>query len=274
MDSASHSSRFPFGRSRSTHASWTGLSPAAWRWVSVGAATLLISACSTLDGSDRTAVNRTPLPDPPIEIAPPPPPAPTVLVPTRPPKQATKPAAPKTPTQRDEAAALSNVADAVPRSEALKPWANRPYVNRGRRYVPMTRRKPFTQRGLASWYGRPFHGRKTAIGERYDMRAMTAAHPTLPLPSYVRVTSVETGESIVVRVNDRGPFSNGRIIDLSFAAAARLGFTDSGVAQVEIDLIVPPDGASHVKEAAPVRRSVDATSHEALRADSRIGAGR
>jgi rare lipoprotein A len=139
----------------------------------------------------------------------------------------------------DEANSLARSADAVPRHEALHPSANRPYVLRKRRYVPMTERKAFRQRGLASWYGRPFHGRKTATGERYDMRQITAAHPTLPLPSYARVRSLETGRSIVVRVNDRGPFVGDRVIDLSLAAAARLGFTDRGVAPVQVELIVP-----------------------------------
>ena len=143
------------------------------------------------------------------------------------------------PSVTDETNALARSADVVPRHEALHPSANRPYVQRKRRYVPMTERKAFRQRGLASWYGKPFHGRKTATGERYDMRQITAAHPTLPLPSYARVRNLETGRSIVVRVNDRGPFIGDRVIDLSLAAAARLGFTDRGVAPVQVELIVP-----------------------------------
>ena len=93
---------------------------------------------------------------------------------------------------------------------------------------PRRRFKPYQERGIASWYGRKFHGQKTSIGETYDMYAMTAAHPTLPLPSYARVTSVASGKSVVVRVNDRGPFLHGRIIDLSYAAAHRLGIAQNG----------------------------------------------
>ena len=239
MKSASHPGLFP--SVQPCAAGVGGLRPerAGWRGYVVGALSLVVSACSTLDGEDRTGIERTRLPEPPMVASPP------VVIPPAPPaplaKVPAKPTPRKTPTREEEAASLVSVADAVPRTEALKSWANRPYVNRGRRYVPMTRRKPFKQRGIASWYGRPFHGRKTAIGERYDMRSMSAAHPTLPLPSYVRVTSVETGRSIVVRVNDRGPFASERVIDLSFAAAAKLGFTDRGVTPVEIELIMPPD---------------------------------
>ncbi len=212
------------------------------RAATLGGSLLAVAACSTLDSGQGTSIERTRLPEPaPAVVAPP------VAIPEPPP--VAKPAPkPKALTREQEAAALMNVADAVPRHEALKEWANRPYVNRGRRYVPMTRRKAFIQRGEASWYGRPFHGRKTAIGERYDMRALTAAHPTRPLPSYVKVTSLETGRTIVVRVNDRGPYAQGRVIDLSFAAAAKLGFTDRGVTPVEISLIVPP-GADSVADA-------------------------
>jgi rare lipoprotein A len=90
------------------------------------------------------------------------------------------------------------------------------------------------QRGYASWYGRQFHGNRTAIGERYDMFAMTAAHPTMPLPSYARVTNTRSGASVIVRVNDRGPFKHDRVIDLSYAAATRLGFANAGTVEVEV----------------------------------------
>jgi rare lipoprotein A len=113
--------------------------------------------------------------------------------------------------------------DAVPRVEALNPRANRPYTALGRRYTPLTSDVPFRQRGTASWYGKQFHGNRTAIGEIFDMFAMTAAHPTLPLPSYARVTNPRNGRSVIVRVNDRGPFKDNRVIDLSYGAASRLG---------------------------------------------------
>jgi rare lipoprotein A len=133
---------------------------------------------------------------------------------------------------------VAQVPDAVPRAEPLHRYANRPYTQLGRDYVPLTRIEPFRQRGLASWYGKMFHGKPTASGEAYDMYAMTAAHPTLPIPSYARVTRVASGRSVVVRVNDRGPFHPGRIIDLSYAAALKLGYIQAGSAQVEVESIV------------------------------------
>ena len=126
---------------------------------------------------------------------------------------------------------LASVPDAVPRLEPLHRFANRPYTVLGRDYVPATALRPYRERGTASWYGRKFHGQKTSTGEVYDMFAMTAAHPTLPLPSYARVTSVANGSSVVVRVNDRGPFLHGRIIDLSYAAAIRLGIAQRAAAR-------------------------------------------
>jgi rare lipoprotein A len=129
---------------------------------------------------------------------------------------------------------LARTADAVPRIEPFHPYANRPYAALGRSYTPITDDRPFRQRGLASWYGRQFHGNRTASGEKYDMLAMTAAHPTLPIPSYVRVTHLRTGASVVVRVNDRGPFKPDRVIDLSYAAAAKLGIAAAGTGEVEV----------------------------------------
>ncbi|MGE5337904.1 MAG: septal ring lytic transglycosylase RlpA family protein, partial [Gemmatimonadota bacterium] len=139
---------------------------------------------------------------------------------------------------------LAGVPDAIPRVEPLNPFANRPYVALGRTYTPLNGDAPFRQRGLASWYGRQFHGNRTSSGEIYDMFAMTAAHPTLPIPSYVRVTRIRTGASVIVRVNDRGPFKDDRIIDLSYAAASRLGFADVGTAEVEIERLTNADIAS------------------------------
>ena len=134
---------------------------------------------------------------------------------------------------------LMATADAVPRDEPLNPFANRPYVALGRAFVPDTSEAPFRQRGIASWYGRQFQGNRTASGERYDMFAMTAAHPTLPIPSYARVTRVSDGRSVVVRINDRGPFVHDRIIDLSYAAATRLGLAAPGSGEVEVERILP-----------------------------------
>ncbi len=161
---------------------------------------------------------------------------------------------------------LDALPDAVPRAEPLHRFANRPYTVFGREYVPATSLRPYRERGIASWYGRKFHGEKTSMGETYDMYAMTAAHPTLPLPSYARVTNVATGASVVVRVNDRGPFLHDRVIDLSFAAASKLGIAQKGSGEVEVEAIIPgrqswwrrraaaaggPDAATVASAAAP-----------------------
>jgi rare lipoprotein A len=126
---------------------------------------------------------------------------------------------------------VDKVPDAEPRDEPLHRFANRPYNVFGVDYTPMTQRAAFTQRGVASWYGRKFHGQKTAIGETYDMFAMSAAHPTAPLPSYAQVTNPRNGKTVVVRINDRGPFLNGRIVDLSYAAASRIGIVQVAAAR-------------------------------------------
>jgi len=138
---------------------------------------------------------------------------------------------------------LDDIPDAVPRAEPLHNFANRPYVVLGKSYVPETSVKPFKQRGVASWYGKKFHGQKTSIGEPYDMFSMTAAHPTLAIPSYVRVTNPGTGKSVVVRVIDRGPFHADRIIDLSYAAAYRLGYVNVGSTAVEVEAVIAGDSA-------------------------------
>ena len=124
---------------------------------------------------------------------------------------------------------------AVPRVEVIRVGGpNKPYEVLGRRYVPMTSDAPYRERGGASWYGREFHGKPTALGETFDMNVVSAAHPTLPLPSWARVRHLASGREIVVRINDRGPFKPGRIIDLSHAAAAKLGVLH-GVTEVEVE---------------------------------------
>jgi len=139
---------------------------------------------------------------------------------------------------------VAAIPDAQPRVEPLHRGSSKPYTALGRTYTPMTGDAPFSQRGMASWYGKQFHGSRTANGEIYDMLGMSAAHPTLPLPSYVRVTSVRNGRSVIVRVNDRGPFKSDRIIDLSYAAAAKLGIAASGTGEVEIERITMSQIAS------------------------------
>jgi len=146
---------------------------------------------------------------------------------------------------------LDRIADAQPRAEPLSGAANRPYEVFGKRYVPLVSVQPFHQRGIASWYGRRFNGQPTSSGERYDMYAMSAAHPVLPIPSYARVTNLANGRSVVVRINDRGPFHSGRIIDLSYAAAHKLGYVAAGSTRVEVDSIVPGGRTEPVAAAAP-----------------------
>jgi rare lipoprotein A len=134
---------------------------------------------------------------------------------------------------------LEAIPDAVPKSEPLHRYANRPYVALGNTYTPMTVVGNFKERGIASWYGKKFNGERTSSGEIYDMYGMTAAHPTLPLPSYARVTNLANRKSVIVRVNDRGPFMKDRIIDLSYTAAYKLGIIGDGSAEVEVESINP-----------------------------------
>ena len=134
---------------------------------------------------------------------------------------------------------LADLPDAVPTDETFHRFANRPYTVFGQTYVPVVDKEPRKERGLASWYGRKFHGQRTSSGENYDMFAMTAAHKTFPIPSYARVTNVKNGKSVVVRINDRGPFHANRIIDLSYAAASRLGIVEMGSALVEVERVLP-----------------------------------
>lgn len=134
---------------------------------------------------------------------------------------------------------LAAIRDAVPRAEPLCQPCARPYQVEGVTYRPLASAAGYQTRGTASWYGREFHGRATSNGEAYDMLAMTAAHPTLPIPSYVRVTHLGNGRSVVVRVNDRGPFRHGRVIDLSYVAAAKLGLIGPGSGPVEVRAVLP-----------------------------------
>lgn len=131
--------------------------------------------------------------------------------------------------------------DAEPRQEYKSCLGNPAFYDElGVRYRVLETSRDYVQRGIASWYGDPFHGRTTSAGETYDMYAMTAAHNTLPLPTYVRVTDLDTGNRVVVRVNDRGPFVEGRVIDLSYSAAVRLGIAERGTARVEVRALDPP----------------------------------
>ena len=134
---------------------------------------------------------------------------------------------------------IEAIPDAVPKFEPLHRFANNPYSVLGRDYVPLRDGKPYKARGIGSWYGRKFHGQKTSSGEPYDMYGMSAAHPTLPILSYVRVSNPANGKSVVVRVNDRGPFHSGRLIDLSWTAAFKLGYIGEGSTVVEVESVLP-----------------------------------
>jgi rare lipoprotein A len=172
--------------------------------------TLLLAACAGV-------AQRPPLPPPPV----------------------TAPAAPP--------ANIEAVPDAVPRAEPRSAHGNPPFYDvLGRRYYVLAAADGYLERGVASWYGPTFHGGNTSSGEPYDMYGMTAAHKTLPLPTYARVTNLRNGRSVVVRINDRGPFVANRLIDLSYTAAAKLDMIRDGTTLVEVRALIPgvPDDLS------------------------------
>jgi rare lipoprotein A len=138
---------------------------------------------------------------------------------------------------------LASIPDAVPKAEPLHRFANRPYMALGMNFTPLDGDQDYRASGLASWYGRRFHGKPTASGEVYDMYAMTAAHATLPIPSYARVSNPSNGKSVIVRINDRGPFHADRLIDLSYTAAWKLGIL-AGVSNVEVEKVSADDAPS------------------------------
>ncbi|MFL6676312.1 MAG: septal ring lytic transglycosylase RlpA family protein [Massilia sp.] len=147
---------------------------------------------------------------------------------------------------------LRDVPDAEVRYEPYAKYGNRPYSVFGQTYTPLLNDEPFSQRGVASWYGVKFHGQRTSSGEPYDMYKMTAAHPTLPIPSFARVTSLESGKSVIVRINDRGPFHSDRVIDVSYTAALKLGLLGKGSHEVEVERLFAGDSdrIANVRRAA------------------------
>lgn len=151
--------------------------------------------------------------------------------------------------QRDAAPATpptaADMRDAVPKAEPLSRYGNMAsYEVFGKRYFTLASSEGYVERGVASWYGKKFHGRRTSSGESYDMYEMTAAHKTLPLPSYAEVTNLENGRKVIVRINDRGPFHGDRLIDLSYSAATKLGIVSRGTGKVEVRAIQPEQQAS------------------------------
>lgn len=134
---------------------------------------------------------------------------------------------------------LDDIPNAIPKSEPPLKYSIKPYSALGQKYYPLKTANGYKKRGMASWYGKRYHGKKTASGEVYNMYGMSAAHTVLPLPSYLKVTSVENGRSVIVRVNDRGPFKHSRVIDLSYAAAYKLRLIDQGSGLVDVEAIDP-----------------------------------
>lgn len=150
------------------------------------------------------------------------------------------PAAPPATVLPRNAPDVNQIPDAIPREEPRSPYGNPPfYTVGGHRYAVLPSASGYVERGVASWYGSEFHGLRTSTGEPYDMFAMTAAHKTLPLPCYARITNLSNGRSVVVRINDRGPFVANRIVDLSYSAASRLDMIRNGTAFVELDVLNP-----------------------------------
>jgi rare lipoprotein A len=192
-------------------------------------AALVLASCSTIDLSVRD--------EPPVLSKPLPP------VASAPAQPAKKPGG----YYQDDGPAeripegLLETPDAEPKVEPMLKGPSKPYTIFDQTYVPITDGRPYVQRGVGSWYGRKFHGQKTASGEIYDMFKMTAAHTTLPLPSYVRVTNLRNGRQVIVRVNDRGPFHSARIIDLSYTAALKLDIVRGGSAELEVERLLPDE---------------------------------
>ncbi|CAK0763372.1 rare lipoprotein A [Gammaproteobacteria bacterium] len=162
--------------------------------------------------------------------------------------------------------------DAIPKVEPRSKYGNPPFYEvKGRRYFTLSDFRGYVERGVASWYGPGFHGKRTSSGEPYDMRAMTAAHTTLPLPTYVYVTNLKNGRTAILRVNDRGPFEKNRLIDVSYSGAKKLGIDKPGTALVEIQALDPenpkswPSGATALVAAAQGEKtSVTATTNSKL----------
>ncbi|HEX5677915.1 MAG TPA: septal ring lytic transglycosylase RlpA family protein [Alcanivorax sp.] len=205
----------------------------------------------------------------------------TAPPPTEPPAQTPKPAdgAPGSdryelqvdsgPERRPD---VSNQPEPVPKDEPLSAYGNpKTYSVWGKTYQVMESAKGYEEVGLASWYGRKFHGYRTSSGETFDMYRFTAAHRTLPLPTYVRVTNLDNGKSLVVRVNDRGPFHSERIIDLSWAAAARLGIEGKGTGRVRVEALTVREEVEPSREGTvptAVRAAVDSPPPELAKASN------
>lgn len=197
----------------------------------------LLSACSSLPKSPAAGVGGAPTPTPAADAGP-------------------------SAAERDRLD-IAAIPDAIPRPEPRSRYGNPPYYEvLGRRYYVRASSEGYAERGVASWYGTKFHGRRTSSGEPYDMYAMTAAHPTLPIPTYVEVTNLKNGRKVVVKVNDRGPFHANRLIDLSYVAALKLGIVNEGTGLVEVRALTGAAAADAAEPAAPA--AVEAASTPAV----------
>jgi rare lipoprotein A len=247
---------------------------------------LFCCLCLVACGGKRTT---KPTPTPPVSTTKPPTssPAPSTPTPNTLPQtstpQTTTPATPPpdTPTKpggyylddgpdANPPQNLDDIPNAVPKKESLLSRSNKPYKALGATYTPMTSYQPYKAKGVASWYGKRFHGKKTSSGEVYDMYGMSAAHTVLPLPSYVKVTNPANGRSVIVRVNDRGPFKHDREIDLSYAAAHKLRFISKGSTAVEVEAIDPNNITQYTQatENIPVEAGLGASQNKASEASN------
>jgi rare lipoprotein A len=204
---------------------------------------LVLSACTTVDLSVRDQPVRSSAPTVPAASSTPSASSSTGVTPPPPSAEAKKPGG----YYKDDGPGdaipdgLVDTPDAEPKIEPIAKGPSKPYTIFDQTFVPITDDKPFIQRGKGSWYGKKFHGQRTASGEIYDMFKMTAAHPRLPIPSYARVTNLRNGKQVIVRINDRGPFHASRIIDMSYTAALKLGFIQIGSAELEVERILPDE---------------------------------
>ncbi|RJG07753.1 septal ring lytic transglycosylase RlpA family protein [Noviherbaspirillum cavernae] len=217
-----------------------------WRWLASLSIPLILAACGT------TQLSSPPSEPPPRQASIPKKPS---SVPALPPAGSGKGGYYKDDGPGDNIPdGLLDTPDAEPRVEPYAKATARPYVVFGKRYTPITDERPYKERGVGSWYGKKFHGQKTSSGELYDMYKMSAAHPTLPIPSYARVTNLDNNRQVIVRVNDRGPFHSGRIIDLSYTAALKLGYLGKGSGKLEVERLLPEE----IERMASNRRSQQA----------------
>ena len=235
--------------------------------VSMTLSALVLSGCTTVDLTARDEPIRSTAPAAPSASSS------TSVTPVPPTTEAKKPGG----YYKDDGPGdgipegLVDTPDAEPKIEPIAKGPSKPYTILDKTYVPITDDRPYIQRGKGSWYGKKFHGQRTASGEIYDMFKMTAAHPTLPIPSYARVTNLRNGKQVIVRINDRGPFHASRIIDMSYTAALKLGFIQIGSTELEVERILPDEIARMQEDKR--RKGALATASESADPMTRLANG-